>query len=95
MSASFTVPDDLIPQTAEEQDRRIAHLASLITESFVDPSASGIGDVSSADMFLVECVLLLLTRVQKLESKIAEMDQREVSPYGAVMIASRANECHY
>lgn len=102
MSESILLPEDLIPKTTEEQDQRIVHITSLLMEHLVDPASSTIGEVSSSDMFLVECVLTLLSRIQKLDadltalkSEIAKEDEREISPYEAAMIVERANERHY
>lgn len=94
--------EDLIPQTSEDQDQRIVHITSLLMDHLVDPASSTIGEVSSSDMFLVECVLTLLSRIQKLDAEltalkaeIAEEDAREIPPYEAVMIVERANERHW
>lgn len=38
------------------------------------------------------CTELLLERIERLEQRVAELEDHEVSPYEAAMIVERANE---
>lgn len=62
--------------------------------SFYDLEKAKHEEMFSLLLRQVERINALLARIQQLEAKVAEMDEREVSEYEASMIVERANQRH-